>query len=227
MFACKVWGLRATELHQGVVYGVETDETKLDERLATRLDYDGIWGTVLNRFCVEAAIGHPLIVYGKGRQSRVFLVIRDTMRCVELTILKPAQPGEYLVYNQFTEQFEVRQLAEMVKRAAARRGTEVQISHLDDPRFEAESHYFHARHEKLLDLGLKPHYLSDGALDSILDVVWRYRDRVREHTLLPFVNWRRTQNPSSYETKKVEKGDHGESVLDTAFPPSSSFPKAR
>ena len=106
-FACKIWGLRATDLNQGVVYGIETDETMLDERLATRFDYDGIWGTVLNRFCIEAAIGHPLTVHGKGGQTRGYLNIRDTMRCIEIAIEKPAKPGEYRVFNQFTEQFSV------------------------------------------------------------------------------------------------------------------------
>ena len=106
-FACKIWGIRATDLNQGVVYGIETDETMLDERLATRFDYDGIWGTVLNRFCIEAAIGHPLTVHGKGGQTRGYLNIRDTMRCIEIAIEKPAKAGEYRVFNQFTEQFSV------------------------------------------------------------------------------------------------------------------------
>src|SRR5437867_3742177 len=121
MFVCKIWGLRSTDLNQGVVYGVETDQTKLDERLATRFDYDGIWGTVLNRYCVQAIIGHPITVYGKGGQTRGFLDIRDTMRCIELAIMKPPKPGEYRVFNQFTEQFTVKDLAELVLGVAVKK----------------------------------------------------------------------------------------------------------
>ena len=200
IFACKIWGISSTDLNQGVVYGVETDETILDDGLATRFDYDGIWGTVLNRYCVEAATGRPLTVYGRGGQTRGFLDIRDTLRCIELAILKPPQPGEYRVFNQFTEQFSVLDLANLVRRIGSRKGLQVIIDHLPDPRVESEIHYYNAKHSKLLDLGLVPHNLSDVLLDSIMDVVIRYRDRVRGDTLLPRVNWRSTRNPSSYHT---------------------------
>ena len=119
-FACKIWGLRATDLNQGVVYGAVTDETALDEALINRFDYDEVFGTVLNRFCVQAAVGHPLTVYGKGGQTRGFLDIRDTVRCIEIACLKPAQPGECRVFNQFTEQFSVLDLAKLVQTAGAR-----------------------------------------------------------------------------------------------------------
>src|SRR5580658_3274345 len=112
MFTCKVWGLRATELNQGVVYGTVTDEVALDEALINRFDYDEIFGTVLNRFCVQAAVGHPLTVYGKGGQTRGFLDIRDTVRCIEIAVTNPAKAGEYRVFNQFTEMFSVEELAE-------------------------------------------------------------------------------------------------------------------
>ena len=105
-FACRIWGLRATDLNQGVVYGVLTEETGMDELLINRLDYDGVFGTALNRFCIQAAIGHPLTVYGKGGQTRGFLDIRDTVRCVELAIANPASAGEFRVFNQFTEQYQ-------------------------------------------------------------------------------------------------------------------------
>ncbi|MGZ5411964.1 MAG: NAD-dependent epimerase/dehydratase family protein, partial [Solirubrobacterales bacterium] len=118
-FACRIWGLRATDLNQGVVYGIDTDETAKDERLATRFDYDEIFGTVLNRFCVQAVIGHPLTIYGKGGQTRGFLNIRDTLQCVELAVENPADVGEFRVFNQFTEQFFVSELAELVREAAA------------------------------------------------------------------------------------------------------------
>ena len=117
MFACKIWGIRATDLNQGVVYGTVTDEAALDEALINRFDYDEVFGTVLNRFCAQAAVGHPLTVYGKGGQTRGFLDIRDTVRCVEIACLNPARQGEFRVFNQFTEQFTVLELAEMVQTA--------------------------------------------------------------------------------------------------------------
>src|ERR671914_2041528 len=126
-FVCRIWDIRATDLNQGVVYGVHTDQTALDPRLATRFDYDHVWGTVLNRYCVEAALGHPLTVYGKGGQTRGFLDIRDTLRCVELAVENPAERGEFRVFNQFTEEFSVGELAELAKRSAAQVGLDVTI----------------------------------------------------------------------------------------------------
>ena len=125
MFACRIWGLRATDLNQGVVYGTMTDEVALDEALVNRFDYDEVFGTVLNRFCVEAAVGHPLTVYGKGGQTRGFIDIRDTVRCIELACLTPAAPGEFRVFNQFTEQFSVLELAGLVQAAAQQMGLDV------------------------------------------------------------------------------------------------------
>src|ERR1700684_3539922 len=141
MFACKIWGLRATDLNQGVVYGTVTDEVVLDEVLINRFDYDDVFGTVLNRFCIQAAAGHPLTVYGKGGQTRGFLDIRDTVRCIEIACLNPAKPCECRVFNQFTEQFSMLELAQMVKKAGKKLGLSVDIHHLADPRVEAEEHY--------------------------------------------------------------------------------------
>ena len=194
MFACKIWGLRATDLNQGVVYGTITDEVTLDEGLINRFDYDEVFGTVLNRFCVQAALGHPLTVYGRGGQTRGFLDIRDTVRCIEIAALNPAAPGECRVFNQFTEQFSVLQLAEMVRAAGRNVGLDVEITHLPDPRVEAESHYYNAKHSKLVDLGLKPHALSDSLLDSMMNVALRYRDRVDTSAFLPQVDWRVASN---------------------------------
>ncbi len=193
-FACKTWELRSTDLNQGVVYGTLTDEIALDERLINRLDYDEVWGTALNRFCVQAAIGHPLTVYGRGGQTRGFLDIRDTVRCVELASLNPPQPGEYRVFNQFTEQFTVLQLAQQVEMASKRLGLHCTVEHLPDPRVESDHHYYNAKHTRLLDLGLRPHYLSDSLLDSLLNVALRYRDRIDPGVIYPRVNWRRTKN---------------------------------
>ena len=194
MFACKIWGLRATDLNQGVVYGTMTDEVGLDEALINRLDYDEVFGTVLNRFCIQAAIGQPLTVYGKGGQTRGFLDIRDTVRCVELACLNPGARGECRVYNQFTEQFSVLDIALKVQEAGKDLGMRVEIDHIPDPRVEAEQHYYNAKHSKLLDLGLQPHYLSDSLLDSLMNIALKYRDRVDPTIMLPQVNWREPRN---------------------------------
>ncbi len=178
MFTCKVWGLRATDLNQGVVYGTITDEVAMDEALINRFDYDEVFGTVLNRFCAQAAIGTPLTVYGKGGQTRGFLDIRDTVRCIELVCLNPANRGEFRVFNQFTEQFSVLELAQMIKQVAGKMGLRVEIEHLPDPRVEAEAHYYNAKHSKLADLGLEPHLLSDSLVDSLISIALRYRDRI-------------------------------------------------
>ena len=194
MFACNVWGIRATDLNQGVVYGTMTDEIGLDEALINRLDYDEVFGTVLNRFCVQAAIGQPLTVYGKGGQTRGFLDIRDTVRCIELACLNPAARGECRVYNQFTEQFSVLDLAKNVREAGKDLGMKVEIDHIPDPRVEAEHHYYNAKHSKLLDLGLQPHFLSESLLDSLMNIALKYRDRVDPTIMLPQVNWREPRN---------------------------------
>jgi UDP-sulfoquinovose synthase len=190
-FACRTWGLRATDLNQGIVYGVLTEETGMDEMLINRLDYDGVFGTALNRFCIQAAIAHPLTVYGTGGQTRGFLDIRDTVRCVELAIANPAAPGEFRVFNQFTELFSIGDLALMVKKAGNAIGLNVDINHLDNPRVEREEHYFNAKNTKLLDLGLQPHYLSDSLLDSLLNFAVKYQTRVDHKQILPKVSWHR------------------------------------
>jgi UDP-sulfoquinovose synthase len=189
-FACRIWGLRATDLNQGVVYGTLTPQAERDVRLINRFDYEEVFGTVLNRFCIQAAIGHPLTVYGKGGQTRGFLDIRDTVRCVELAVENPAERGEFRVFNQFTEEFSVLQLAEMVAEAAGKVGLEVRIENLANPRVEKEEHYYHAKHTKLLDLGLEPHYLGDSLLDSLLNIAVEYRDRVDVDHIMPRVDWR-------------------------------------
>ncbi|HEY9810688.1 MAG TPA: NAD-dependent epimerase/dehydratase family protein [Halomicronema sp.] len=189
--ACRIWGLRVTDLNQGVVYGVLTEETGMDEMLINRLDYDGVFGTALNRFCIQAAIGHPLTVYGSGGQTRAFLDIRDTVRCMELAIANPAQAGEFRVFNQFTEMFNVGDLAMMVKKAGNALGLNVEINNIDNPRVENEQHYFNAKNTNLLELGLQPHLLSDSLLDSLLNFAVKYQNRVDKNHILPKVSWRR------------------------------------
>ena len=200
MFTCRAWGLRATDLNQGVVYGTATDEVALDEVLINRFDYDEVFGTVLNRFCVEAAIGHPLTVYGKGGQTRGFLDIRDTVRCVEIACLNPPARGECRVFNQFTEQFSVLELARLVQTAGEKLGLTVEIDQLPDPRVEAEEHYYNAKHSKLVELGLEPHLLSDSLLDSLMNVALKYRDRIDAGALLPRINWRQPSNGRRVQT---------------------------
>src|SRR6516164_6619878 len=194
MFCCRAWKLRATDLNQGVVYGTMTDEVALDEGLINRFDYDEVFGTVLNRFCVQAATGMPLTVYGKGGQTRGFLDIRDTVRCVEIACLHPAARGEFRVFNQFTEQFSVLELARMVESAGKKLDLDVRVDHIPDPRVEAEEHYYNAKHSKLLELGLKPHLLSDSLLDSLMNIALRFRDRIDTSTMMPRVNWREAHN---------------------------------
>ena len=189
MFACRIWGLRSTDLNQGIVYGQETPETVLHPELATRFDYDGVFGTVLNRFCVQAVVDHPLTVYGSGGQTRGMLDIRDTLACVELACVHPPEPGEYRVFNQFTESFSVGQLADMVVDAFPGR---VEVQHLDPPRVEKQEHYYRAAHTKLLDLGLVPHLLNQSTISSLLAVADRHRDRVDPVAIAPTVQWRST-----------------------------------
>ncbi|MBI4259521.1 MAG: NAD-dependent epimerase/dehydratase family protein [Actinobacteria bacterium] len=196
-FACRVWGLRATDLNQGVVYGIHTPETQLDDRLLTRFDYDEVFGTALNRFCLQAVIGHPLTVYGRGGQTRGYLNIVDTLQCVELASANPAAPGEYRVFNQFTEQFPVMGLADIVQRAGAEYGLDVHVDHLDNPRVEAEEHYYNARHTKLLDLGLQPHLLSETLIETMFSAIERYRDRVDMDHIMPRTRWRPEPTPAA------------------------------
>src|SRR3984893_15511730 len=189
-FCCRIWGLRATDLNQGVVYGQSTAETTLHPDLATRFDYDGVFGTVLNRFVIQAAAGEPLTVYGKGGQTRGFLDIRDTLACIELAIRHPAKAGEFRVFNQFTESFSVSQLAQKVAGAVGGAG----IIHLDDPRVELEEHYYRAAHTKLLDLGLLPFLLGDELLTDLLSTARSHLGRLERVALEPKVMWRSTSS---------------------------------
>ena len=189
LFACRVWKLRSTDLNQGVVYGIDTDETPLDPRLATSFHYDEVFGTALNRFCVQAVSGIPLTVYGRGGQTRGFLDIRDTLRCVELSLLNPPRAGEYRVFNQFTETFNVLGLANMVKAQGEKLGLKIEVQHLDNPRVELEQHYYNPQHTKLIELGLKPHLLSEVLLESMLKRIQEYAHRIKRDIILPHVNW--------------------------------------
>jgi UDP-sulfoquinovose synthase len=189
-FACRVWGLRATDLNQGVVYGIHTDETRLDDRLLTRFDYDDVFGTALNRFCLQAVIGHPLTVYGGGGQTRGYLNIVDTLTCVELAVGTPAERGEMRVFNQFTESFSIVGLARLVRKAGAEVGLDVSIEPIDNPRVELEDHYYNPVHSKLLELGLEPHLLSETLIESVFAEIERHKDRTIASHILPRDRWR-------------------------------------
>ena len=190
-FACRVWGMRATDLNQGIVYGQATDETSLDPLLATRLDYDAVFGTVLNRMVVQAVLGLPLTVYGQGGQIRGLINIVDTVECIRISCENPPDQGEFRVFNQFTEQMSVLEIAETVARTYPGR---CEIAGIDNPRVEAESHYYRAAHTRLLELGLVPHLLSETLLSSLFGIVDRHRDRVNPEAVLPGIRWRETSN---------------------------------
>jgi UDP-sulfoquinovose synthase len=186
-FGCRVWGLRVTDLNQGVVYGQQTEQTVQDPRLATRFDYDAVFGTVLNRFVIQAVLGEPLTVYGTGGQTRGLLDIRDTVECIRLAVENPADAGEFRVFNQMTESYSVSEIADKVAECFP---GPVQVEQLDNPRVEQAEHYYNVKHTGLVGLGLQPHLLSDTLIDSMFDIVAANKDRVDHAALLPTVRWR-------------------------------------
>jgi UDP-sulfoquinovose synthase len=192
-FACRIWGLRATDLNQGIVYGQQTEQTARDPRLATRFDYDAVFGTVLNRFVIQAVLGEPLTVYGEGTQIRGLIDIRDTVECIRIACENPADRGEFRVFNQMTQSLS---LLDIAKTIATTYPGPVQVEHLDNPRVEIYDHYYNVVHSGLVELGLEPHLLSDTLISSMYKIVEQYKDRVLPSALLPTVNWRRTENPA-------------------------------
>lgn len=199
MFACRIWGLKATDLNQGVVYGIETDEANLDDRLINRFDYDECFGTALNRFCVQAVAGIPLTLFGQGSQTRGYLNIRDTLQCVELAMLNPPTGGKMRVFNQFTESFSVTQLAYLVQEAAQKVGMQVEIAHYENPRVELEEHYYNPTHSNLLNLGLKPRYLQESLVESVIQRVMQFKDRIIPDAIVPRIRWKQGD-----QTEKVK-----------------------
>jgi UDP-sulfoquinovose synthase len=210
MFATRIWGLRSTDLNQGVVYGIETPQTALHPDLATSFHYDEVFGTVLNRFCTEAVIGTALTVYGKGGQKRGFLNMVDTLRCVEIAAQNPPEPGRMRVLNQFTQVFSVNDLAQTVKRCAAKLDMRVDVHHVDNPRIEQEDHYYNPAHTRLMELGLKPTKLEDALVDSMLVKIREHRDRVNPELIRMGVLWRRdggaARSPAVRATPGARKG---------------------
>ncbi|MEX2482666.1 MAG: NAD-dependent epimerase/dehydratase family protein [Gammaproteobacteria bacterium] len=188
-FYVRMWDLRVTDLMQGPVYGLWTEENAGEEALFPFFNYDEIFGTVVNRFIVQAVAGYPLTVYGRGGQTRGYLNIKDTLNCVRLSLENPAARGELRIFNQFTETFSVNELADWVQRCGQRNGLDVRIEAIANPRKEAEEHYYNPAHTGLLDLGLEPHFMTDEVLDQMLDITLRYRDRIRPDTIFRGIKW--------------------------------------
>jgi len=189
-FYVRTHGLRVTDLMQGPVYGLSTDEADLDQQLSPNFHYDDIFGTVVNRFLVQAAVDVPLTVYGRGGQTRGYLNLRDTLQCVALAAANPPAAGELRILNQFTETFTVNQLAERVQRVGRKMGLRVDVQNVDNPRKEKEEHYYRPVHHGLLELGLKPRLMSDDVVAAMLGQVLRHRNRIVVERILPRVRWR-------------------------------------
>jgi UDP-sulfoquinovose synthase len=188
-FYVRIHGLRVTDLMQGPVYGLETDQSRIDERLFPNFHYDDIFGTAVNRFLVQAVAGVPLTVYGKGGQTRGYLNIRDTLQCVDLAVASPVAKGELRVLNQFTELFSVNELASRVREAGGDLGLDVQVRNLPNPRKEKEEHYYNAQATGLRELGLKPHFMTREVLGAMLKTVLQSKDRINVGRIMPRVRW--------------------------------------
>jgi UDP-sulfoquinovose synthase len=189
-FYVRTHGLRVTDLMQGPVYGVETAETALDDRLRPFLNYDDIFGTVVNRFAVQAVAGIPLTVYGQGGQKRGYLDLRDTLQCVELAANNPADEGELRIFNQFVETFSVNDLAAITKRVGDSLGLDVKIESIPNPRKEMEDHYYNPAHSGLLDLGLSPHHLTDEVMHNFFGHIMKHKDQIAKDRVMPRVRWK-------------------------------------
>lgn len=188
-FYTRTWGLRVTDLQQGPVYGLETKETVLDERLSTIFNYDELFGTVVNRFVVQTIAGYPLTVYGKGGQTRGYINIRDTIACVELAMLNPSAKEELRIFNQVTGTFSVNELAENIARIGKERGHAAEIKSIENPRVEKEEHYYNPTYSGLKELGLKPHYLTDEVLHRMFEVVEKHKQNIQQHKIFRGVKW--------------------------------------
>jgi UDP-sulfoquinovose synthase len=188
-FYVRTWGLGVTDLMQGPVYGLSTEETQLHAGLMPFFNYDEVFGTVLNRFIVQAVAGFPLTVFGKGGQTRGYLNLRDTIACVELAMTHPPRPGELRVFNQITETFKVSELAEKVKRMGCSRGHAVEIQSVRNPRKESEEHYYNPTFTGLRSLGLSPNFLTDDVLAEMFEIVEEHKEGIVKDRILLGVKW--------------------------------------
>jgi len=188
-FAVRMWNLKVTDLMQGPVYGVETEESKIDDRLRTIFNYDEIFGTIINRFVVQSVVDYPLTVYGKGGQTRGYINIKDTLQCVHKSEITPASSGELRIFNQITETFSVNQLANMIQEVGVQRGHDVQIKHIENPRKEMENHYYNPSYQGLSEIGVKPTLLSGGILNDLFKVVEEKKKSINKDIIFKGIKW--------------------------------------
>ncbi len=188
-FGVRMWNLKVTDLMQGPVYGIETEESVGDERLKTLFNYDEIFGTIVNRFIVQAAVNHPLTIYGKGGQTRGYLNIKDTLQCVYKAAETPAEQGELRIFNQIMETFSVNDIASQVERVGNRLGLNVKVENVENPRKEMEEHYYNPAYQGLIDIGVEPHFLTDDVMNGMFEEVLKYKDRIRKDVIFKGVKW--------------------------------------
>ena len=188
-FGVRMWDLRVTDLMQGPVYGIETEESNIDDRLKTIFNYDEIFGTIVNRFIVQSITGYPLTVYGLGGQTRGYLNIKDTLQCIEMAEKTPAQKGELRIFNQIMETFTANELAELTQRVGGNLGYDVKIDHIENPRKEAEEHYYNPTYQGLQDIGVVPHYLDEKSMEKMFKVVEKYKNNIRKDVIFKGVKW--------------------------------------
>ena len=185
-FACKTWGLHSTDIMQGVVFGL----IKGNDFRMTRFDYDEYFGTVINRFCAQAIAGIPLTVYGNGNQARGFLPLKDSIQCLTIAIEQPPEEGEYRTLNQFESVHSINAIANMVYKGAQDIGLRPSIHHLDNPRTEADQHYYNPAHQKLLDMGYVPTTDIQGEINELIEMILPYKDNVIKEVIMPNTKWR-------------------------------------
>ena len=190
-FACRIWGTRCTDLNQGLVYGLKTEEIDYDfENLATSFHYDSIFGTVINRFITQIALGKPMTIYGNGSQKRGFLNIVDTLKCVDLAVNNPPKEGEYRVFNQFTDFLSLVEMSNKIKIFAKQNSIKAETINIENPRIEDENHYYNPKNTSLLSLGLKPIEFDSNQIENIFKIVKANLDRVNQDTLDPNIKWK-------------------------------------
>ena len=188
-FGCRIWDLKVTDLMQGPVYGIETEESKIDDRLKTIFNYDELFGTIINRFITQAVVGHPLTVYGKGGQTRGYLNIKDTLQCILMAEKNPSNFGDLNIYNQVMETFSVNQIANITAETGKLLGYDVEIKNIENPRVELEEHYYNPTYQRLKKLGVKPNYLTVESMKEIFEIVVKYKTNIRKETIFRGVNW--------------------------------------
>ncbi|MCK4824471.1 NAD-dependent epimerase/dehydratase family protein, partial [bacterium] len=188
-FGVRMWDLKVTDLMQGPVYGIETEESQIDGRLMTIFNYDEIFGTIINRFITQAVTGYPLTVYGGGGQTRGYLNIKDTLQCIHISEKKSANNGELRIFNQIMETFSANELAEMIKRVGDSRGHNVEINHIANPRKEEEEHYYNPVFHGLIEQGVKPNYLTDHVMSDMFGIVEQYKDNIRSDVIYKGIQW--------------------------------------